>query len=254
MSTNLIRTAGTVLILALSLTSPSMAQDSPKFAIEFEVGASSQSRNDVQIPNDEFGTRFSLVDLVGKGPWLAPRIYATWNISGRHGVRAMLAPLSYTETGIFDEPVDFVGQTYLPGPPVEATYQFNSYRLTYRYRILTSDRWRLWIGGTAKIRDAKIELKQGDTSSRDTDVGFVPLLHFSGDWNFAERWHFLFDLDALAGGPGRAEDLSLKIGYDVSDQWSINAGYRTVEGGADTDDVYSFAWFHSAVVSGVVRF
>jgi hypothetical protein len=27
-----------------------------------------------------------------------------------------------------------------------------------------------------------------------------------------------------------------------------------VEGGADTDEVYNFAWFHYAVVSGVYRF
>ncbi|HQP44773.1 MAG TPA: hypothetical protein PLV66_13975, partial [Thermoanaerobaculales bacterium] len=67
-------------------------------------------------------------------------------------------------------------------------------------------------------------------------------------------WHLQLDLDALAGGPGRAEDFAAKIAYDLDDRWSITAGYRTVEGGADTDDVYAFAWFHYAVVSGVYRF
>ena len=62
------------------------------------------------------------------------------------------------------------------------------------------------------------------------------------------------DLDALAGGPGRAEDLSLKLAYDINERWTVTGGYRTVEGGADTDEVYNFAWFHSAVVSAVVRF
>ena len=41
---------------------------------------------------------------------------------------------------------------------------------------------------------------------------------------------------------------------DVSDEWTLAAGYRTVEGGADTDDVYNFAWFHAAVISGIYRF
>jgi hypothetical protein len=35
----------------------------------------------------------------------------------------------------------------------------------------------------------------------------------------------------------------------VGDRWSILAGYRTVEGGADVEAVYSFAWLHYAVVS-----
>jgi len=230
------------------------AQETPKFVVELEAGSVWQSKNDVQIPNDDTGTRFSLVDLAGEGPWPAARVYFTWNISERHGIRALLAPLSYTETGTFDEPVNFVGETYLPGVPTEATYQFNSWRLTYRYQFHRGDRWNWWVGFTAKVRDAKIELRQGDTSSMDSDVGFVPLLHLAADWRFADRWHVIMNLDALAGGPGRAEDLGLKVGFDINEQWTVTAGYRTVEGGADTDEVYNFAWFNSFVVSGIVRF
>jgi hypothetical protein len=230
------------------------AQDVPKFVLELEAGPVWQSRNDVQIPNDDEGTRFSLVDLAGNGPWPAARVYFTWNINDRHGVRALLAPLSITETGILDEPVDFDGESFLPGVPTEATYQFNSWRVSYRYRFYSGSRWQWWVGFTAKVRDAKIELNQGETTAKNTDVGFVPLLHLAADWRFAERWHLLLDLDALAGGPGRAEDLSVKIGYDLSERWTITGGYRTVVGGADTDEVYNFAWFHYAVVSGVYRF
>ena len=61
-------------------------------------------------------------------------------------------------------------------------------------------------------------------------------------------------LDALGGGPGRAIDLALKLGYDFSRRWALTFGYRTVEGGADVDDVYNFAWFNYAVVSGVYKF
>lgn len=242
--------------LAWGLIGPgtARAQETPKFVVELEAGPVWQSSNDVQIPNDDAGTRFSLADLVGEGPWLSARAYFTWNINERHGIRALLAPLSYTETGTFDQPVDFVGETYLPGIPTEATYQFNSWRLSYRYKFKDGDRWQLWVGFTAKIRDAKIELRQGDTTSKDTDLGFVPLAHFAADWRFAEKWHFIADLDGLGGGPGRAIDLALKIGYDINDRWSVTAGYRTVEGGADVDEVYNFAWFNYAVVSGVVRF
>jgi hypothetical protein len=65
----------------------------------------------------------------------------------------------------------------------------------------------------------------------------------------APGWFALFEADALAGGPGRAVDAALKLGYDVGDRWSILAGYRTIEGGADVDAVYSFAWLHYAAVS-----
>jgi len=240
--------------LGLAVAPAVAAQEASRFAVELELGPVWQSSNDVQIPNDADGTRFSLVDLAGYGPWPAGRLYLTWNINERHGLRALAAPLSFTETGILQEPVDFAGASYLPGVPTEATYQFDSWRLTYRYRFHHGERWTWWVGATAKIRDAEIRLEQGGVTSRDTDLGFVPLLHLAADWRLAERWHLLLDLDALAGGPGRAEDFAAKLAYDLNERWSITAGYRTVEGGADTDDVYAFAWFHYAVVSGIYRF
>ena len=42
--------------------------------------------------------------------------------------------------------------------------------------------------------------------------------------------------------------------YDINDRWGLTAGYRMVEGGVDIDEVYKFAWFQYAVVSGVFRF
>ena len=65
---------------------------------------------------------------------------------------------------------------------------------------------------------------------------------------------FRLDFDGLAGGPGRLIDLGLMLDYELSDSWRIGGGYRTLEGGADTDDVYSFAWLHYATLDVRYRF
>lgn len=226
-----------------------VAQDPPTWVFELEGGAAWQSYNDVEIPNDGSATRFSLYDLAGSGPWPAGRLYVTWNINDRHGLRLLLAPLSLTETGVPDQAIDFASAGYDAGQPTEATYTFNSYRLTYRYRFHAGETTTAWVGFTAKIRDAVIRLAQDGTTSEKTDLGFVPLLHLAGDWQFAPRWHLGLDVDALAGGPGRAEDAALELGYDLNDHWMLQAGYRTVEGGADVEEVYTFAWLHYGVVS-----
>lgn len=231
-----------------------LAQDASEFVIDLEAGTVWQSRNDVQIPNTDAGTRFSLVDLAGKGPWPAVRLYLTWNINNRHSLRGLLAPLAYTETGSFPNQVDFEGESYLPGSPVDATYKFNSWRLGYRYRFLDRERVTLSIGFTAKIRDAKIELIQGSTTGKKTDVGFVPLIHLGADWQLARKWNLLFDFEGLAGGPGRAFDIALKPYYEINEHWGLSGGYRTLEGGADVESVYNFAWQHYAVFSGTYRF
>jgi hypothetical protein len=231
------------------------AQDrSPTFVVELEAGPIWQSRNTVQIPNDQGGTRFSLIDAVGSGPWAAVRLYLNWNVSQRHGIRVLLAPLSLTGKGSLSEAVDFAGQTYELGTPVDATYKFNSWRLGYRYLVSDHQQLKLWIGFTAKIRDAKIELEQAGASSKDTDVGFVPLAHLAGDWRLTGPWHLLFDIDGLAGGPGRAFDGAVKLNYDFDNRWGVSAGYRTLEGGADVESVYAFAWLHYMVIAGTARF
>jgi hypothetical protein len=235
---------------ALALLLPTLAvAQTPRLIVELEGGPVWQSYNDVEVPNDGTATRFALDELAGTGPWPAGRLYLTWNLGERHGLRALVAPFSLTETGTPAEPIGFAGADYAAGEPVEATYTFNSYRLTYRYRALGGDRSAAWIGFTAKIRDATIALEQGATSSRKDDVGFVPLLHLAGDWYFAPDWRLRFDADGLAGGPGRAIDAALKLGYDIDRHWTLSAGYRTLEGGADVDEVYAFAWLHYLVGS-----
>ena len=243
-----------LIVLTIILAAPLSGEELRRFDAEIEAGPAWQSRNDVQIPNTDEGTRFSLVDLAGTGPWPAGRLYFTWNINAKHGIRLLLAPLSITETGVLESDVNFAGGTFEAGVRTEATYKFNSWRVTYRYRFYHNDHWRLHVGFTAKVRDAKIELDQEGNSARKTDLGFVPLLHFAADYLFAGRWHINLDLDALAGGPGRAEDVALRLGYDVNDRWRLNAGYRTVEGGADVEEVYNFAWLHYAVVSARYAF
>lgn len=245
---------GLLLIATLATGVRADSSATPGLLLELEGGALWQSRNDVQIPNDVTGTRFSLVDVVGKGPWPATRLYATWNISEKHGLRLLLAPLSVTETAELEAPVDFAGSNFVAGVPTEATYKFNSWRISYRYRFHAGEHWRWWIGFTAKIRDAKIRLDQGAEVAEKTNVGFVPLLHIAGTWRIASQWTADLDVDALAGGPGRAEDASLKLRYHFDDRWSIAGGYRTVEGGADVDEVYNFAWLHYAVVATRLAF
>ncbi len=252
----MLRAAAVAAMGTLTLAMPVRAQagrPTPRFEFEVEGGPVWQSRNVAQIPNDASGTRFSLVPVVGKGPWLAARGYLTWNLNERHSLRLLAAPLTIREFGTLPGPVRFAGASYVAGEPVEAQYTFNSYRLTYRYRVREGMRTSAWVGFTAKVRDATIALEQGAVASRKDDVGFVPLLHLAGEWRMTPRWLATLDADALAGGPGRAEDVALKLGYRVTSRLSLHAGYRTLEGGADVSSTYSFAWLHYAVASVRLR-
>lgn len=231
----------------IALPGASAAQQFP-FELELEGGAVWQSKNDVEVPNDGTATRFSLQNGIGSGPWGAGRAYLTWHRSESQSLRLLYAPLTITAKGSLATPVDFAGARYAAGVRLQGTYTFNSYRASYRWRVHSGARSTIWLGFTAKVRDASVILEQGTTTSRTDDLGFVPLLHLAADRQFGPI-RMSIDADALAGGPGRAVDASLKLAYDLSEQWSIRAGYRTVEGGADVDSVYNFAWLNYGVIS-----
>jgi hypothetical protein len=226
----------------------------PGISVQLELGAAFQQKNDVRIPNNLPSNRFSLQQLAGDGEWLTARINWQWNINEKHGVRAVLSPFSYSETGILASDVNFIGEEYSSAEAVAVRYRFNSWRLGYRYNFHRSEDWQLWIGGTLKVRDAEIQLRQGSTGSLDDNVGVVPLVYFAADYRFSQDWLFQLDFDGLAGGPGRAFDVSARMTYESNQNWRAGVGFRGLEGGVDNDEVYNFAWFNTVFVSLEYRF
>ncbi len=238
-----------LLPLAIAAAAPAAEpQDGSRFSLELELGPVWQTRNDVRIPGDT-GTEFSLKDLTGSGPFPAGRITFDWDVRQRHGLRFIVAPFQFDGRGTFDQPVVFTGVTFDPGTSTKGTYQFNTYRAGYRYLFFNTDALQMRVGATILVRDAKIELEQNGIRASDSDFGFAPLLNFSAEWAFASRWTAILDFEGLAGGPGRALDLALKVRYALNDRWCLGAGYRMLEGGVDSDSVYNFSWFHYALVT-----
>ena len=231
----------------------SSAQSDKRFSVMVEGGAVWQSRNDIRVPN-ETGTEFSLPDVIGNGPYGVFRAEFDFDIAEKHGFRFVYAPLEITDSGMLADEVSFAGELFDPGVATEANYKFSSYRFTYRYRFYNGPTWTWKVGATAFIRDARIALRQGDLYAEDTDVGFVPLVNLQGIARINDDWRFILDFDGLAASQGRAFDIAAKLGYSISDRFEVAFGYRVIEGGADVEQVYNFAWFNSVVASLRINF
>lgn len=218
--------------------------------LTFDLGvfAASQGRNMVQVPNDASGTRFDLDALTGSGPYLAPRLEVSAPLGERSEWRVLLAPLSLSETGSAKQAIRFQGANFAPGA-IDARYQFNSWRATWRWRWIEREDLSVKVGFTAKIRDASIRLRQGGLSASKDNTGFVPLLHATFERSLNKDWSVDGDIDALAGGPGYAVDAGLRVSRELAPGWSLGANVRFLDGGADNDEVYAFARFTSVGLS-----
>lgn len=189
-----------------------------------------------------------MLGLIGTNGSDYYRLRGTVTIGGRHSFRLLAAPIQKRGSGEFSGPVEFEGRTFEAGVPVEGIYRFNTYRVTYRYTFYDRNRWTIGAGAAALIRDAKVELRQNNISESSTDLGFVPLLHIYAKRDLGNGFSLTLDGESLAAQQGRATDASLTANYKFSDRWSLNFGYRVLEGGADVEQVYNFAWINFAAV------
>lgn len=227
-----------------------------QFQLDLESGVVlGTNYNDVRIPNVG-GTLVDLSKELTVQPAVFYRIRASYTINNRHTLSALYAPLTVQYKGDFGQDVNFNNVTFPAGQPLTAYYQFNSYRLTYRYRLIDKPHWQVGVGLTAKIRDANVRL-QGEQSSRDTNfdnVGFVPLLNIYVAYRPGERLGLLLEGDALGAKQGRAEDIFAGLTYNFSQKFAAKAGYRVVEGGANVASIYNFTWINYASAGLLISF
>lgn len=215
--------------------------------IDFETGAVLNGYNDVRIPGDQ-GTLFSLTDDLKTEKNIFYRLRASYIIKSRHSLSILYAPLETKSQGSLPNEILFEGELFTANTQLTSTYQFNSYRLTYRYDIVQRSKIEFGLGFTAKIRDAKIKISSAQLVSEKTNVGFVPIINFRLYWKTDDKFGILLVGDALAAPQGRAEDVLIAATYKLSENLKIRAGYRILEGGADNNEVYNFSLFHYASV------
>ncbi len=217
---------------------------SAQFMADTEFNLLKTGYNKIQVSGTD-GTRFNIVGDNKGGNFdndisFAYRLRVGYRFNNRHTIFGLIAPLRISYNGNFDQPTRFFEENFLPLVDTKVNYQFNSYRLTYRYDFVVTDKVRLGAGLTAKIRDAYIEVEQNGISSKKTNVGFVPIINLYASVNATERLGFILEGDGLASPQGRAFDFELAAFYRIADNTNIRLGYRILEGGADNDEVYNF--------------
>jgi hypothetical protein len=224
-----------------------------EYVINLQGAAVFTEKNDIRIPGDS-GTKFSISDDLSADTAYTGRLEAGYihNVKDYFGI--VIAPLSVDSHGRVDRDISFAGTTFPANTDLNATFRFDSYRITWRRKLVDRERLDVWLGVTGAIRDAAITVEGGAQRAEKTNTGFVPLINFLIDWRFSRPWSFRVAGDALVGPQGRAEDVLFAVLYDIGAATKLFAGYRILEGGADNDEVYTFSLFQYAVGGMEVRF
>ena len=196
------------------------------------------------IRNGINGTLFSLKNDLSTPPSPFLRVRAGLLLNNKHHFSILFAPLKSLVTGTIDRDILYDGKDFKANIPLEATYKFNSYRLTYNRRIINNNNFKFGLGLSAKIRDAGTSLKNKELLSENFSIGFAPLINVLANWNISQKAGMNFLGEGIVASKGRAIDLSISGKYSFTKSLQGNIGYRLLEGGADGTSRYNFIQFH----------
>jgi opacity protein-like surface antigen len=209
--------------------------------------------NKVRIPAAG-GTMIDIANDLDPEQTFTFRARVNFAFKERHIISALYAPLTIQSSGRFNQPINYSDETFPAGAEIAASYKFNSYRLTYRYLITNREKVKFGLGLTGKIREANITLSSNGNSADFPDLGFVPLINFYFSYHPIDELSLLLEGDALGSRQGRAEDLFAGVTYQLSEKVTGKIGYRLLEGGADVERNYNFAWINYLAAGVIVRF
>ena len=203
------------------------------------------ANNDICCPNNGDGTRLSLPGDLHRTSTavFAPRAELEYAYRRHH---IMFAAVFVREnfTGFASEPIRFNTALFETGSSIDALYRFDTYRLSYRYRLVDRPKFQFELGATVLLRDAMVAMTGNDTSSAFYNLGVVPLISYYIGWTPIPKLSVYSYGDGLVSKYGRAEDIFAGVKYDVHPNIGVLAGYRVIEGGSNVKSVYTFALYH----------
>jgi hypothetical protein len=246
-------------------------EDPPKveWSLSGELGFLIVASHIVQL--GENGTQFDYRTEGGEDV-LFPffRLSTDLKFKGRHTVIFLYQPLKLTGETVLTEDTVFDGIVFPAGTPLNNTYSFPFWRVSYLYDFLRRRGDEVSLGVSLQIRDATIVFTSADGLLRVSrrDVGPVPLIKFRGRWSFDNGVWWGTEIDGIyapiSGINGSDEeitgallDASLRLGYDLTDRVSGFFNVRYLGGGAEgtesnpppTSDGYTKNWLHFITVS-----
>ena len=216
-----------------------------------EAGHVENTFNKVKIDGEE-GSLFNLAPALNDKIFY--RLSLIHKFNSPHGFRLLYAPLKFNGDKRFSKDINFGGVNFISGKKTDVEYSFNSYRGTYFYEVIAEENLLVRLGGTLKIRDAKIELSQDDRKKFKKNTGIVPLFYLYSEYKWDNGFIVAFDFDGLAAPQGRAFDMALMGGYAFSPSYQMNLGFRMLEGGVDNEKVYNFSQINYSFASLQINF
>lgn len=226
-----------------------------------------------RIQFSKAGTDFDYVDEGGQDVLFNfQRLSAELAFNDNHKLIFLYQPINIETQVRLQRDVQVNGEVFEDGTPMDLTYSFPFYRISYLYDFWEEEDREIALGASLQLRNATIVFasRNGEQLRAERDVGPVPIIKFRTHVPLGNKLWFGFEADGfyapiryLNGGDsdvvGAIADLSLRLGRPISKHIDAFLNFRYLGGGGegtsdDTDggpgdDGFVKNWLHFATVS-----
>ena len=223
------------------------------FFLEAELGATGIQYHVLRIGPAGSSTEFNFVTQGGQDI-LYPfqRYNAGLVIADQHKISFLYQPLELVTEVTFRGDVVVDGVTFPDGTPMEISYGFPFYRITYGFDFFPEDDIDLGVGAALQMRNASIVFKalDGTKMTVSQNLGPVPAVHLFGRYSFDGGLYLLTDItglwasSAIINGAtfsfeGSILDASLRAGWTLENNVDLFINLRFIGGTASGTSQYA---------------
>ena len=222
-------------------------EDAPvKFFLESELGTTAVQYHTIRIGTAGTASDFDFVNQGGQ-ELLFPfeRYNAGMVIADQHRVSLLYQPLEILTEVVFKSDVTIDGVTFASGTPMELSYGFPFYRITYGFDFFADEEFDLGLGAALQLRNASIVFKAIDGSAMTVsqNLGPVPALYFFGRYSFGGGFYLYSEITGLYASSafingasfnfeGSLLDASLRAGWTLRNELDLFLNIRFLGGSA----------------------
>ncbi len=217
-----------------------------KFFLEPELGAGKVISHTIRLGEEGSASEF---DFVNEGGQELLFKFERYNLGAvlfkQHRISFLYQPLKIETNSKFKEDRVIDGVNFSANTPMEITYSFPFYRLTYGYDFFSQDNLDLAVGGAVQLRNASIVFKEvgGTQMAVSQNFGVVPALHIYFRYQFDNGIYLLSDVTGIYASSaflngssfsfeGTLLDASLRTGYALKNDVDIFINARFLGGSA----------------------
>lgn len=251
-------------MLAAAIAAVPLNDPDRSYAVELtgELGLLAPVSHRIQFSNN--GTNLDYIADGGQDnlfPFARPTATLRWR---RQNFTALWQPLTLDTTVTLDRPLRVDDVVFPAGRPVDLTYGFSFWRLSWGHRAIDRDDFELSVGAGLQVRNATIGFTSvdGALSEVNRDIGPVPLLELELRKAYEDGFHLEAEIDGfyapikyLNGRDvdvvGAIADIQVRAGVDLNEPIIAFMGLRYLGGGASgtgtpdgTGDGYTENWLH----------